>query len=116
MMTYRACIYHTNIPICKLTYIEYSEIDFKYVFEPIYSNLDKLDNFRGIQGIDLSLRKTMYIRKNQMPNFIFEHNILSGKKNFYVSKHIDGMCLLEFLANSNNQYFGDKMYIRPYEK
>lgn len=114
MMEYSACIYQKNLAICKISYFESCETDFEYVFEPIYENIDQLENFRGIQGIDLSLRKAMYVRKNLMPTFLFEHNTLPGNKSFHISKKIEGMCLLEYLANTTKQYFGDKMYIASY--
>ena len=101
-----------EISICTITYIEKSETDFQYVFEPDYKYIDKLENFRGIQGIDLSLRKQSYIRKNILPSFLFEHNPLPGKKSFQVSRKINGMCLLEYLANCDKQYFGDQLKIR----
>lgn len=113
-MKYTAYICQTSLAICKITYIESCETDFEYIFEPIYENIDKLDNFRGIQGLNLSLRKTQYVRKNSMPTFLFEHNTLSGKKSFNISKRIEGMCLLEYLAHTTKQYFGDKMYISSY--
>ena len=111
-MIYTAHIYKMEIPICTIKYIEESETDFQYIFEPDYENIDRLKNFRGIQGLDLSLRKQSYIRKNILPSFLFEHNPLPGKKSFQVSQKINGMCLLEYLANCDKQYFGDQLKIR----
>lgn len=112
-MTYIAHIYAMELSICTITYIEAEETDFQYIFEPNYENIAKLKDFRGIQGIDLSLQKKTYIRRNIMPSFIFEHNPLPGKKTFRISRNINGMCLLEYLVNSNKKYFGDKLEIRP---
>ena len=52
-MNYTAFIYYKDINICKITFSESSETDFQYVFEPIYKNIDRLTDFRCIQGIDL---------------------------------------------------------------
>ena len=111
-MNYTAFIYYKDINICKITYSESSETDFQYIFEPIYKNIDRLTDFRGIQGIDLSLRKAKYIRKNQMPSFIFERNPLPEKIECQISKKINGMCLLEYLAHLNKHYWGDKLQIK----
>ena len=111
-MIYSAHIYALGLPICTITYIELDETNFRYIFKPIYNNIDKLIDFRGIQGIDLSLRKKEYIRRNMIPSFIFEHNPLPGKKSYQISQKVNGMCLLEYLANSDIKYFGDNMQIK----
>ena len=57
-MEYSAFIYYDGVKICKITYSDNDVDSYKYVFEPIYETLDQLSksNFRGIPGIDLSLR------------------------------------------------------------
>ena len=112
-MTYKAHIYYKSTCICSITYVEENEREFEYVFEPIFDVIDTLAGFRGIQGLDLSLRREKYIRKNMIPTFIFEHNPLSGKKSFHKAERINGMCLLEFLSKSNYKYFGDNLTIKP---
>lgn len=113
-MEYSAFIYYINIKICKITYSDNDVDSYKYVFEPIYEALDKLSNsnFRGIPGIDLSLRKKEYIRRNLQPVFIFERNYIRGKKNFKELQRVGNRTLLEFLTDSNMCYFGDKLNIK----
>lgn len=106
-------MYYTDTKVCKIIYREINETNFEYIFEPLYKNIDALENFKGIQGIDLSLRKKQYVRRNMMPSFIFEHNPLPGKKIFNKSVKIQGKCLLEYLATCGKLYFGDKLYIKP---
>lgn len=107
-----AYIYYFDKRICKITYIENDICDFDYIFEPDYKIIDTLNNFHGIQGINLSLRKKEYIRHNMLPTFIFEHSPLAGKKSFNKAHRIDGLTLLEYLSKSPLQYFGDNLSIR----
>lgn len=111
-MTYFAWIYCSHVRICRITYIEHSLESFEYVFEPDYSAIDSLDGFRGIQGIDLSLHKDRYVRKNMLPSFLNEHNPHPVKMSFQKAQRINGMCLLEYICHCNNEYFGDNLIIR----
>lgn len=113
-MEYSAFIYYDNIKICKITYSDNDINSYKYVFEPIYDSLDLLSDsdFRGIPGIDLSLRLSKYIRRNLQPVFIFERNYIRGKKNFKELQRVGNRTLLEFLADSHMCYFGDKLTIK----
>ena len=112
-MTYKAHIYYKDICICTVTYVESAECEFEYIFEPKYDVIDSLSGFKGIQGIDLDLRKDKYIRRNMIPTFIFEHNPMSGKKSFHKAERVNGKCLLEYLSYSNLRYFGDNLSIKP---
>ncbi len=113
-MEYSAFIYYNNIKICKITYSDNDVDSYMYVFTPIYDSLDLLSNsdFRGIPGVDLSLRLNKYIRRNLQPVFIFERNYIRGKKNFKELQRVGNRTLLEFLADSNMCYFGDKLTIK----
>lgn len=121
-----AYIYFNDTRICRITYREYSCADFEYIFEPFYEEIDSLVGFKGIQGINLSLRKKEYVRKNIIPSFIYERSPLTfeftdkkcyvsnriGDKNFHFANSIEGISLLEYLARSNLTYFGDNLTIR----
>lgn len=113
-MEYSAYIYYNQIKICKILYFDDNMGSYMYIFEPIYDVLDSLKDttFRGIQGIDLSLRKEKYIRKNLQPVFIFERNPIRGKKHFKELQRVENQTLLEFLANNDKQYFGDNLSIK----
>lgn len=112
MYSSTAYIYSNDVKICQVIYREFDEHTFEYIFYPYYDAIDSLVNFKGIQGIDLNLRREKYVRKNMLPVFIFEHSPLSGKKSFYKANRIAGMTLLEYLSNCKLQYFGDNLYIR----
>ncbi len=113
-MKYSAYIYYENVRICKISYSDNDIDSYEYVFEPIYEALDSISNsdFRGIPGIDLSLRHEKYIRKNLQPVFIFERNPVRGKKNFRELQRVGSGTLLEFLTNNDLHYFGDKLNIK----
>lgn len=114
-MNYSSYIYFDTIKICKISYFDNDIDSYEYVFEPIYEAIDSLDvsKFRGIQGIDLSLRKKQYIRKNIQPVFIFERNPIRKKKNFKELQRVNDMTLLEFITQNNMEYFGDRLNIKP---
>lgn len=111
-MTYYADIFYMDKCVCKIQYAEYSFESFEYVFEPDYDAINSLEGFRGIPGIDLSLHKKRYVRKNILPTFLGERFRLPGKVLFYQAIKVDGLCPLEYLANNNYEYFGDKLTIK----
>jgi len=110
-MTTIACIFYLETNICRITYQEIDDKNFEYIFEPFYKAIDKLSNFRGIQGLDLTLRKEKYIRRNQLPSFIYEHNPMPDKIIYHSFHRVSGITLLEYIARSKEQYFGDKLHI-----
>lgn len=114
-MEYSAYIYFDEIKICKISYSDNNLDTYEYVFEPLYQVLDALSptEFKGIQGVDLRLRKEKYVRKNLQPVFIFERNPIRKKKNFQELQRVGGISLLEYIAKSNMSYFGDKLNIKP---
>lgn len=112
-MESKAYIYYLDFKICEIRYIEDNTTEFEYVFIPDYTIIDRIKGFKGIQGIDLSLRRKEYHRKNMIPSFIFEHNNLPGKKTFHRAVRIDGVCLLDYISRHSVTYFGDKLTIRP---
>ena len=126
MIEVSAYIFYQSVRICKITYREYSCEDFEYLFEPIYETIDSLDGFKGIQGINLSLRKRVYVRKNIIPSFIYEHSPLTfefienkcyvrnriGDKNFHFANKIGDISLLEYLSQCDIKYFGDNLTIK----
>jgi hypothetical protein len=114
-MDYSAFIYYDSLKICEISYSDNDIDSYEYVFEPIYQALDSLSgtSFRGIQGLDLSLRLKQYVRRNIQPVFIFEHNPLPKKKDFRSLQRIDQCTLLEYLAKNELNYFGDNLRIKP---
>ena len=58
--------------ISRIDYIQYENEEYEYIFTPYYNVIDFLpvSLFQGIPGLDLSLRRERYIRKNMVPCFI----------------------------------------------
>ena len=121
-----AYIYNFEKKICRIIYREYSCEEFEYIFEPYYDEIDSTIGFKGIQGINLSLRKKEYVRKNIIPSFIYEHSHLTfefrdnkcyvrdriGNNDFHYANKIGDVTLLEYLATCDIKYFGDNLTIR----
>ena len=112
MISITSYIYFKEIRIGEIVYEERAEKDFSFTIIPSYEIIDSLDGFRGIQGINLELRKEKYVRHNMIPTFIFEHNPLPGKKHFHKAYRINGKTLLEYIAENELKYFGDQLSIR----
>lgn len=103
--------------IADIEYIEYENEEFEYIFIPNYSVIDLLDYdlFDGIPGLDLSLKKEKYTRKNIIPVFISERSPGKNRENLYELLHDCNMNYynrLEWLKKTDTQYFGDSMYVR----
>ena len=126
MIEVSAYIYYIDIKISLIIYREYSYTEFEYIFEPYYEVIDSIMGFKGIQGLNLSLRKKEYIRKNIIPSFIYEHSPLNfdfvdnmcyvrdrtGNNELHFANRIGDVTLLEFLAACDSKYFGDKLTIK----
>lgn len=106
-------LYYNDVCICKITYTELDMQNFEFVFEPDYSIIDTLKDFRGIQGINLDLKLDRYVRRNIMPSFIYEHTSVGGdfRMNLNLAKRIEGQDVITFLCNSELRYFGDKIHV-----
>ena len=66
--------YNLVYKIAEITYREREDESFIYEIRPNYSviSLLKVTDFQGIPGLDLDLRKEVYIRENIVPVFISE--------------------------------------------
>lgn len=107
-------VYFKDTRICKITYKESDLRNFEFIFEPDYSAISTLKDFRGIQGINLELRQDKYLRRNMMPSFIYEHTPIGGsdfRENLNLAKRIEGLDVIEFLCKTKLQYFGDQLHI-----
>ena len=104
------------VAICRLEYYEENETDFFYVFSPYWDVIDRLPphRFYGIQGIDLSLRKEKYIRKNVVPTFITERAPIKSRENLSSLLQDTGMTQyvpLQWLKLTSLKYFGDPLFV-----
>lgn len=107
---------NVSIKICKIKYYENGSGDFFYIFTPYYDVINTLDKhiFQGIQGIDLSLKKKEYVRKNIVPCFILERSPSERRNNLkklVTDIDIKNYKRLEWLKSTNLRYFGDNLYI-----
>lgn len=112
---------HYNIlyKIAKITYKEYQNEEYEYLFEPFYNIIDFLpsDIFQGIPGIDLSLKKSVYIRKNMTPVFISERTPSENREDLQAlleENNMSSLNRLEWLIRTNSQYCGDNLFVIPY--
>ena len=109
--------YNFIYKIADIIYNEYDNEDFEYIFYPNYSVIDLLDSkyFQGIPGLDLSLRKKEYIRKNVTPVFISERSPSKNREDLQdllKECNMNYYNRLEWLKRTKTQYFGDRLYVR----
>lgn len=109
--------------IYKIAIIEYEEWEdgsFNYIFRPFYNVVDMLPNhlFQGIPGLDLSLKKATYERKNIVPTFIEERTPSQNREDLWKLIEESGMQTLnrlEWLIKTDKKYVGDNFFVIPFE-
>lgn len=112
--------YNLTYAVCDITYQLNEDDSFKYVFEPNYSVIELTDTsfFQGIPGLNLDLKKKEYIR-TKIPTFISER-VPSRNREDYVELlekvGMDYMDPVEYLIRTKEQYSGDLLFVRPFEK
>ena len=125
MIETTAYIYYHDVRICKIIFREISQVNFEYIFQPDYIKIASLNGFKGIQGLNLSLKRKEFIRKNIIPSFIYEHSPFTfkfegpkcyarnrnGDKEFHYANDVNGIPLLDYLAQKEYKYFGDTLTI-----
>ncbi|MBE6696859.1 MAG: hypothetical protein E7587_10475 [Ruminococcaceae bacterium] len=112
--------YRLVYKIAKIEYEEWEDGTFNYIFRPFYNVIDMLpDNlFQGIPGLDLSLKKSVYERKNIIPTFISERTPSEHREDLWVLMEESGMQALnrlEWLIRTNKRYSGDKFFVLPFD-
>lgn len=105
--------------ISKIEYIEREDESYYYVFTPFYNVIDLLSSeyFQGIPGLDLTLRKEVYIRENQIPVFISERAPGKNREDLWELLEQVGMKYLnqlEWLIRTETRYSGDRLYVKRY--
>lgn len=106
--------------LCKITYAINDNGDFSYVFIPNYSVINLLgsNDFQGIPGLNLSLKKERYIRENMVPTFISERVPSENRDDFYElleEVDLEYMEPIEYLLRTNKRYSGDNFFLSPEE-
>lgn len=106
-------------PVCKIEQIYYENDEFEYIFTPYYNVIALLDSsvFQGIPGLNLDLEEETYIRKNQLPTFIYERTPQQNREDLW--ELLDEVGLeyldhLEWLIRTDKTYTGDRLFVRPY--
>lgn len=106
--------------ISKIEYNEYENGEYEYIFTPFYNIIDFLPTslFQGIPGLNLSLKKEYYERKNMVPVFISERTPSENRENVRELLEAEGMKSLnrlEWLIRTNTKYSGDNFFVIPFE-
>ena len=110
-------VYH----VCVITYRIWEDGSFEYSFEPNYQVIDLLEapDFQGIPGLDLSLRKKRYIRRNRTPVFIEERSPAPNREDLWTLLEevgMDHLNRLEWLIRTDMRYGGDNLYVCRFRK
>ena len=98
--------------ICDLEYILNDDDSFKYIFTPNYNTIDLLTSeyFQGIPGLNLDLKKEVYIREYRIPTFISERVPQKNREDYLellAKVNMEYMDPIEYLIRTDEQYFGD---------
>ena len=106
--------------VCDIFYYLNSDDTFQYVFKPNYSVIELINSkyFQGVPGINLDLKKEEYIRENITPTFISERVPSKKRLDYFELLQKVGMEYMdpiEYLIKTDEQYFGDKLFVIPYE-
>ena len=106
--------------IAKIEYEEWEDGAFNYIFRPFYNVIDMLPDrlFQGIPGLDLSLKKAVYERKNIIPTFISERTPSEHREDLWALMEESGMQALnrlEWLIKTDKRYSGDRFFVMPFD-
>ena len=106
--------------IAKIEYEEWEDGAFNYIFRPFYNVIDMLPDhlFQGIPGLDLSLKRAVYERKNIVPTFIAERTPSEHREDLWALMEESGMQALnrlEWLIKTNKRYSGDRFFVMPFD-
>ena len=106
--------------IAKIEYEEWEDGAFNYIFRPFYNVIDMLPDhlFQGIPGLDLSLKKAVYERKNIIPTFISERTPSEHREDLWALMEESGMQALnrlEWLIKTNKRYSGDRFFVMSFD-
>ena len=71
-------------------------------------------DFQGISGLDLTLRKSRYVRRNRTPVFIEERSPAPNREGLWellAEQGMEHLNRLEWLIRADYRYAGDKLYV-----
>jgi len=106
--------------VSKIEYCLRKNDDFEYKFIPNYSTIELLDSsiFQGIPGLDLTLHKKEYVRRNKVPVFISERCPSENREDLWEILTEAGMSYLDplqWLIVTDKKYIGDRLYVKKDE-
>lgn len=112
--------YRLVYKIAEISYTEREDESFQYEFRPCYSVISLLSPkfFQGIPGLDLSLRKEVYVRENIIPVFISERSPGRNREdlwNLLAACNMDYLNPLEWLIRTDTRYHGDSLFVKNHE-
>lgn len=107
--------------VARIDYYLQENDEYEYIFTPNYSVIELLsdDYFQGIPGLNLDLKKEQYIRKNRLPTFISERVPSKSRVDYFEllkEANLEYMEPIEYLINTKLQYFGDPLFVKPYQE
>ncbi len=107
--------YNIVYRVCLLTHIENDDGTFRYEFRPNYFVISLLDSnlFQGIPGLNLDLKKEVYVRENILPTFISERVPSKNREDLYdllKSVNLTYIDPIEYLCRTTYKYFGDNFF------
>ena len=102
--------------VADIDYIEREDETYCYTIRPDYAVIELLAPpvFQGIPGLDLDLRKEVYVRENMVPVFISERSPGENSEDLWVlleSCNMDYLNRLEWLIRTDTRYSGDGLYV-----
>ena len=102
--------------VASIRYIEREDESFCYEIRPNYSVISLLSEkfFQGIPGLDLSLKKEVYVRENIVPVFISERTPGENREDLWLlleECNMQYLNRLEWLIRTDTIYPGDGLYV-----
>ena len=113
--------YNIIYRVCLLTHIENDDGTFRYEFRPNYFVISLLDSslFQGIPGLNLDLKKEVYVRENILRTFISERVPSKNREDLYdLLKEVNLTYIdpIEYLCRTKYKYSGDNFFMTHFEE
>ena len=111
--------YGIEYVVSKISYTVREDESYKYVFTPNYSVIDLLtyNEYQGIPGLKMELRKEEYVRENMVPVFISERSPNKNREDLWellAEVGLDYHNQLEWLIRTDTRYSGDRFYVKRF--
>lgn len=105
--------------VCTIEQTTYEDDTFQYVFKPHYDIIKLCDPsfFQGIPGLNLDLKKEIYIRENKTPTFIYERTPQENREDLWElldEVNMNYLDKLEWLIRTDKVYTGDRLIVKRY--